>query len=326
MNPTPGKRRARWLRLSILTVLAGCAEQAPYQGVRPNPAQVHKIGLKIDPTLAGSRADGAKLKDMAARAARNLGGWGYAVAAGSGDFSHILEAKIDPVAHKSTPPGFSMSMGNSDPRALEFQKAYVLPVDCVIYPVARPQDRASLYMDFVAKDTSLSDPDSVKTYVDHISTVCFNLLEDLKIKRTQAAPAAAQAETPANADTWFPEVRVEVRNKTVTPTAAPVAAPSVPSAPPPMAPVPVVPAVPKPAAAPVPARAVVPSAPVAVPAPAAPVSTSPPVPPTTAPAPSQPQAPAVTTETATDPGNGKKEMIIHNQGSPIILEFGYERK
>ncbi|BBL75159.1 hypothetical protein [Methylomagnum ishizawai] len=320
MNPTPGKRRARWLRLSVLTVLAGCAEQAPYRGVRPDPAQVHKIGLKIDPMLAGSRADGAKLKDMAARAARNLGGWGYAVEAGSGDFSHILEAKIDPVAHKSTPPGFSMSMGDSDPRALEFQKAYVLPVDCVIYPVARPQDRASLYMDFVAKDTSISDPDSTRTYVDHISTVCFNLLEDLKIKRTQAAPAAQKAETPANSDTWFPEVRVEVRNKTVTP--APVAAPAVPAASAPSAPPPTVPVRPVPAPA-VPKPTATPSAP--VPPMAAPKPAPPPVQ-STAPVPSQPQAPAVTTETATDPGNGKKEMIIHNQGSPIILEFGYERK
>jgi len=25
-------------------------------------------------------------------------------------------------------------------------------------------------------------------------------------------------------------------------------------------------------------------------------------------------------------GETRKQMIIHNQGSPIILEFGYERK
>jgi hypothetical protein len=34
----------------------------------------------------------------------------------------------------------------------------------------------------------------------------------------------------------------------------------------------------------------------------------------------------VSTETQTNKEDGRKQMIIHNGGSPIILEFGYERK
>ena len=331
MNLTSGNHGMRrglsiLIPAAALLLAAGCATGLDPKGVRPDPASIRKIGFRVDPELAGVRMDAAKLKDMAGRIAKNLGTWGYPIEANQGgspgDYTHILEAKIDAVQHKSTPTGFSLSMGNSDPRAPDFQKADVVPVDCVLYPAARPKDRASMYMDFVAKDMS-GDPATLNTYVDHMATVCFNLLEDSRVRRTQPAPAAAMAETPASAsDAWFPEIRVEVRNKPQAPQPAGTAAPSpaiVPAATraPTTVPVPVSSAKPAAVRAPV-------SAPVDAPAPASAPTAESAKPAESAPA-TPPQPPAVTTETATDPDNGKQEIIIHNQGSPIILEFGYER-
>jgi hypothetical protein len=38
------------------------------------------------------------------------------------------------------------------------------------------------------------------------------------------------------------------------------------------------------------------------------------------------ETPPVTMETRMDQAEGRKQMVIHNRGSPIIPEFGYERK
>jgi hypothetical protein len=314
-------RAWRWtggLGLSGLMLLAsGCTLGPTPTGFRPDPASIQKIGFQIQPDPAGQRLDAARLKDMAEKVASNLRTWGYPIESaqsGSGaGYSHIMEAKIDTARHQGTPVGFSMSMGNSDPRSLEFQKADVLPVDCVLHPASKPKDRASMYMDFMVKDA-----DGPATYVDHMATVCFNLLEDLKIRRSKPEPTAA-AETPTNSDTWFPEVRVEVRNKSTAPvTAAPVApaAPAVTTT---------RPAAPRPTSAPAPSAGTAPAA-----KPAAPVQPADaPEAESAAPAAETAQPatpPPVSTENAVDPENGKKEIIIHNQGSPIILEFGYERK
>ena len=244
-------------------------------GVRPNPASVGKIGFRFAADSTGFPAMSAQRRDWAARVSRNLGGWGYPVEAGEGDYSHILEARIGKIEHKSTPTGLSFSVGNSDPRAPEFQKADVLPVDCVLYPTARPKEVAHMYMDFVAG----SDATAPENLVNHAATVCFNLLGELKLARAQA-PAGTAGTT--GSPSWMPEVRIEVVEK------------------------------PAPGSKPV-----VPAAPVAPPDAASRSGTPVAQPPAEA-------APSVRTESRT--GEGRKQIIIHNQGAPVILEFGYERK
>lgn len=283
-------RPYRLCALSLLVLLSGCAGVEP-MGVRPDPASIKKILFRFEPgTLPAARE-----QDMAERVSKNLGTWGYPVTAEGrgGDYSHIMEAKIGEVSFKSTPKGFSFTLGNSDPRAMDFQKADVLPVDCVLYPVGRAKDRASLYMDFIADDKvkggARNKPDSAAegVYVNHAATVCFNLLEDLKVRRGKPAPAVAGAlggTDGSSGDAWFPEVRIEVRGKP-----AAVAVPAVAPASAPVAAKPSLEAMPDSAASPE-------------------------------------EAPPVSTETRTGKEEGRKQMIIHNQGSPIILEFGYERK
>lgn len=298
----------------LLALVAGCSLGPEPQGVRPDPAAIRKIGLHIAPDHLGAAGEPALLKAMAEQVAKNLGTWGYPVEAdqsrGGGSYSHVMEAKVGAIAHKSTPAGFSFTIGNSDPRALDFQKADALPVDCELRTAGR-KDKASLYMDFVAGeklknagDAAKRDPAILGTYVEHIATVCFNLLEDLKVPRRKPKPdGAAAGSTPA----WMPEVRIEIRDK-------PADALSVPA--PSMAPAA--------ASAPKPAPAAVSKAPAASSS-VKPGSTPPPNAPE---AHSEPAAatPPVATETRMDQEEGRKQMVIHNQGSPIILEFGYERK
>jgi hypothetical protein len=342
----------------LLAVASGCGSFGPEpKGVRPDPASVRKIGVVVNAENLGVSADAKVLGEMAGRIAANLGTWGYPTTAKTGtqNYTHIMEAKVGTVGLGSTPAGFSMKMGDSDPRALNFQKADVVPVDCLLYPPGRPRDRASLFMDFMASGPLKTPPVSVAhtetrdLLIEHIATVCFNLLDDLKAPRTPPAATAGAAGAAVATPAWMPEVRIEVRDKPADPLslpkpAAPTApAPSVPAVPAPAAPVlPAAPTLPAPKAAapaPVPAlpapklgaplpaasgKAVPEAAAPAAPAPAAPAIPAAPA----APVPAQKAPePAVTTETRPDPAEGgRKQMIIHNKGVPVILEFGFERK
>lgn len=311
-SPIPSARRISFV-LSLALASSGCSLGPGPKGFRPDPASIRTIGFHVSPdNLSGAGSE--RLASMAERVAKNLGTWGYRIEAdpeesGTG-YSHVMEGKIGEVSHKSTPTGFSFSMGNSDPRALDFQKADVIPVDCVLHAPGRPKEKASLYMDFVAteklKTAAKSDPALIDAYVEHIATVCFNLLEDLKVPRVQAKSGeASSSSTPS----WMPEVRVEIRDKPANPLSVPAAAPAV-----------------------APAVTTSPAAQDSAPAAATPpplkagAPPQPQAPATAAEPPTAPQAPPVTTETRMNQEEGRKQMIIHNQGSPIILEFGYERK
>lgn len=328
---SPALPKSRLLVLAcLLAFTAGCSLGPEPKGIRPDPASIRKIGLHIAPENLGAAGEPTLRGAMAEQVAKNLGTWGYPVEADSGkggvDYSHVMEAKVGAITHKSTPTGFSFTMGNSDPRALDFQKADALPVDCELRTVGSPKDKASLYMDFVAGeklknagDAAKSDPAIIGTYVEHIATVCFNLLEDLNVRKAQPKPKPGETAATGTMPTWMPEVRIEVRDKPAgdglaVPAPAPAKAPAAPAV--------------APAAAPVVAPRAAPasSAPAAMKAPVSSKPTASPAP-TAAPAPAQPaETPAVTTETRMNQEEGRKQMIIHNQGSPIILEFGYERK
>jgi len=259
--------RSFWLA-ALLLATAGCAPGLESKGTRPDPASIRKILLRIAADIPGAPSPSG-LHGMAERVSKNLGSWGYPVIAEDGEsgYSHIMEARIGEITFKSTPTGLSFTIGNSDPRALNFQKADVLPVDCVLYPAAHPENRASLYMDFVAgeKLKVKGDPAAMDIYVNHVATVCFNLLDDLKVPRRKPAESAAGG-SPA----WIPEVRIEVVDKPAGKTAASSAN-----------------------SAPMPASTAT-------------------------------ETPPISTETRS--GEGRKQIVIHNQGAPVILDFGYERK
>ncbi|MDP1664818.1 MAG: hypothetical protein Q8L79_06780 [Methylobacter sp.] len=222
----------------LLTACAPGLEKKPTQLDTASIKQIEfKIGTIRQPSLKSTLAQ----QDVANRISKNLAGWGYPTGAKDNQvFSHTLTAEIGLIEHSETPPGFSFSSGNSDPRALDFQKSEVLPIGCELTSIEQPTQTTYLYIDFAAGSST-----SAAQLVDHISTVCFNLLSELNWPdKTQNQPSSSLKPS------WIPEVRIE----TVTN----------------------------------PAEAEKADAPVKA-------------------------------------DEGRKQIIIHNQGTPVILKFGHER-
>ncbi len=273
--------------IASLSLFGGCSIGLKPQGAPLRPESVGEILFHVAP----GNLDEAQTSAMAERISKNLRSWGYPVEPdldGNGA-THEMEARVGRIENKSTPTGFSFSIGNSDPRALDFQKADVLPVTCTLKSTAHLSETVSLFMDFIA-DEKIKDPGRAKsdpalreTYENHIGTVCFNLLDKLKVPRKKAASSTSTS-------TWMPEIRIEVTEKPAksesrTPTGA---------------------------------------------LPALPVETDGPTNPdarNSENGPSNPlDEPPVKTQTSSNSEKGRKRIIIHNRGNPVILDFGFERK
>lgn len=287
------------LRLSILLpLLAACAMGGNKpQGRLPRPEEVKNVVLTVTSEAGAPRFDREETERLQTAIAANLASWGYPIHAPQREATekptHRLEARVGPVARKSTPPGLSFTLGDSDVRAPEFQKADVQNISCLLSDWNAPGEGVKLSGDFAVEKGfgellgGKAERESTAFYVDRVGTVCLNLLSELKIAR----PKAKAAETGGTVvPAWAPEVRIEVRNK------------------------------PQPGA---PAAAEKPPAPQAGPnAPESPAAE-----------PAKPQEEqdkaqdsAIQTETKETGEDSRKQIIIHNRGAPVILEFGYERK
>ncbi|WP_052700573.1 hypothetical protein [Methylocucumis oryzae] len=174
----------------------------------------------------------------------NLNSWNIPLTVEKNDlaYSHSLTAEIGAIEYGSTPVGLSFSTGNSDPRAKDFQKAHVLPITCRIQAKAHPEQHAEL-----TQTVSANNKPNLASLADDISSICFQLLDDLKItKLTPQTPESIKTVT------WMPKLRVET-------------------------------------------------------IPAAPLST-------------KPLANGAVAE------EEKKQIILHNQGTPVIFKWGQERR
>ena len=239
--------------IAILCALTACVPGLEKKQALFDTASVKRIEFnigKMNPSLLSTTMPQQEMID---RVSGNLAGWGYPVGSkGSEAFSHTLTAEIGSVELSETPPGFSFSVGNSDPRAIDFQKADVLPISCELTSIAHPGQTTYLHMDFAAGnlfDKQTAHSISADKLIDHISTVCFNLLSELDWPdKPQNQPASSLKPS------WIPEVRIE----TVT---SPVEA----------------------------GKAAVPG------------------------------------KTVTGNNEGRKQIVIQNQGSPVIFSFGHER-
>jgi hypothetical protein len=227
--------------IAMAGLLTACVPGLEKKPMQIDTASIKQIEFKIGTIKQPSLRSTLARQDVVARISQNLAGWGYPIGAKDNQvFSHTLTAEIGLIEHSQTPPGFSFSSGNSDPRAIDFQKTDVLPIGCELTSIAQPAQTTYLSMDFVAGNATTE-----AQLIDHISTVCFNLLNELNWSdKTQNQPSSIIKPS------WIPEVRIE----TVTsPDEAGKA-----------------------------------------------------------------DAPGKTDE-------GRKQIIIHNQGSPVILKFGHER-
>jgi len=263
------------LLMPLILLLPACAPTPIKNAEMFNKSEMKLIKLNIERIDAQALGISTASQDMAARIQKNLIEWGYPIEIkDDNSYTHTLNVSVNPVEHQaSTPTGFSFSSGNSDPRAIDFQKTDVLPVNCELTSIAHPEQSAPLSMSFTANATAwLGNKDryviSSDKLVDHISTVCFNLLSDLKWPNKKQSLA-----TPAFNPSWMPEIRIETIEEQS------------------------------------PAK---PLKPLTIDASKT----------------SQPAESAQETESVetSETKEGRKQIIIHNQGTPVIIKFGYERQ
>ena len=294
------------MRIAMLAILIGLNVAGCAIGDKPRPAlsapeKVTAISFSLSPANFEGRATAGQLRELTEAISGNLKSLGYPVRplpAGEPGSAYRLEGQIGKPERQATPPGLSMSFGNSDPRALDFQKANVMPVTCLL----RSPDQAEKPVKLAGEFSLPADVDELlgtpvkpvpmDFYVDRIGTVCLNLLTELQIPKTEpAAPAAA----------WKPTVNIEIRDKPTAPAPATSVTPAVPAS------------SARPATSAMPAVSTKP----ATEAEAA----SPPPPPAESPA-----STSIKTESRVNPEDQRKQIIIHNLGTPVILEFGYDRQ
>jgi hypothetical protein len=179
--------RAVFLPMLLAALLSAFASGPKKNDEMFDASAVKLIQLGIEPIDQQALGISAAKQEMTEQVKKNLAEWGYPIEIMSGKaYTHTLKVRVDPVEPgASTPPGFSFSAGNSDPRAIDFQKAGVLPVSCELTSIAHPEQSAMLTMSFTTHSMPWVDKQgryaiSSDKLVDHISTACFNLLNDLK--------------------------------------------------------------------------------------------------------------------------------------------------
>lgn len=210
------------LTLTLVTALGSLSACTSLHKVREasfDPAAVAKMQLHF----SQSELFGVKLpeQDIAANIAANLAEWGYVVeVAPDTSASHRLSVDIGTVERGATPVGISFDAGNSDPRALDFQKSDVLPITCGILPKDQRESGAELGMGFMAEDymKAVENDDGrdklAELLENDIGTVCYNLLDQLNVPIAKTEGEAKRQEKPA----WIPEIRLETENESESDT------------------------------------------------------------------------------------------------------------
>jgi hypothetical protein len=242
----PLRRIAECVYIIALCGIIGCTPNVVKKQQAFDFSNIGRIELQLDGIDSSASSD-----EIGLQVVKNLAEWGYPLGAkDSQPFSHTLKATVDKIVHGNTPTGFSFSSGNSDSRALDFQKADVLPIRCELVAIAHPEQSGELNMELMASQKDKQALASNKL-ADHISTVCLNLLRELKWPEPLKIDGLE-----SNKPSWMPEIRIETKEVPANPAADKV---------------------------------------------------------------------NVEVEESADT-DVRKQIIIHNQGSPVIFQFGHERK
>jgi hypothetical protein len=144
---------------------------------------------------------------LAKQVGTNLSEWEFPMKA-VGPYSHQLQARLGGISRQKTPIGFSFTSGNSDPRAVDFQKADVLPITCSLRDLETHtvlSERESTFSAH-AYDDDHQPSQIVQKLTDQISTACLDVLE-----HAPQPKAANKVKTALFKPKWLPDVRVEVR-------------------------------------------------------------------------------------------------------------------
>jgi hypothetical protein len=96
------------------------------------------------------------------------------------DYSQVLAVKVHSAQKGKTPLGFSITFGDSDPRAQGFQKTNLTPISCTLLDAKDLREQASL-TDY---RSALNQLDQGTIYAKDIQGVCHTLLAKLGVDRT----------------------------------------------------------------------------------------------------------------------------------------------
>lgn len=197
----------------LFLVLSGCASKVAEQNPSFDPGKVGNMQFILDPSEELSTIV-EKDRDIPANIAENLAGWGYAISSRDEvEQSHNLTALVGKIKLGSTPVGFSFTVGNSNPRALDYQKEEIVPITCYLSSKDDADKiTAELTMDFAGKkflkykDSEQHHAELVAQLIDDISTVCYNLLSGLNVPtHTAELPTDNTTHVPA----WAPAISIE---------------------------------------------------------------------------------------------------------------------
>ncbi len=276
-----------------LILITGCSSNPEKQYDELDPALVTSMKVRIQ-QASGQFKTKFENVNFSSHVSDNLSQAGYPLSKDDeNNYSHQLDIRIGEVKLSSTPAGFSFNAGNSDPRALDFQKADVLPLTCQLISKDQPQQRVELTMDFTAKHY-LADIKKINAnskiseqLVNDMSTVCYNLLSNLNVNRQLQSTKNEASEPNVTTKTkpkWMPEYEIRTIEETPIKTGTKQQAQTI--------------------------QAVKNS------------DDDPEVSPKT-------KKPVETTKSVnvkSGKNKQRKQLIIHNQGSPVTIDFGFERK
>jgi hypothetical protein len=197
-----------------VSILIACNTTPEYKAPSFDPVEVKKMAFKFENSAQFLDVTLPQTK-IGKNVTSNLSEWGYQfIDKQSEGYTHDLSIHLGSISRGSTPPGFSFTSGNSNPRALDFQKASILPITCSLMSKGHQQQRAELIMEVLASEykgnsaITVSEEKMINCLTDDISTTCYNLLSSLHVQ-------TLQKETPAKTikPKWIPEIRIEIENE-----------------------------------------------------------------------------------------------------------------
>lgn len=128
---------------------------------------------------------------------------------GLAGFSHLLEVSIETEQKKQSPVGFSLNIGDSDPRSPESQKVLVTPIHCTLMQLNAFREEGRLVQDRqVSRSEGWSDVQE-RAYARNIYSVCRALLAEIEFPLAHSKDLEAE-----------PGVRVETTYADDRPKAA----------------------------------------------------------------------------------------------------------
>jgi hypothetical protein len=195
--------------VSTICGLTACSSTQVKSSLPLDLNNTSAIEIAVETDNTNLQADAIKHQ-----AGKNLADWAYPIAPEATlPVSHTMKVLIGTPEHSSTPTGFSFSMGNSDPRAPDFQKADVIPISCRLSAVNQPERSAELNMGF-SDSAIIGNNPNLKELADHVSTVCFNLLKEVNwpVKKYDNS-------VKTGGNSWMPEIRIEQEKPTAAPKA-----------------------------------------------------------------------------------------------------------